>query len=200
MTKITTLKGIEMQAKANALHSSKSQEWGTPPDIIERYRRVMGGFDLDPSSSPAWNETVRATRILTKEDDALTKSWYASGEIIRVFCNPPGGLVSEFWERCALGIIEHEGMPSGIKELAWIGFSLEQLQQLQTFLFHPLSWRVWTCIPQKRVKYVGAGQQDEVNPTHASYLSYYGTNQEAFINEFRDLGRIIQSVDYADGF
>jgi len=151
----------------------------------------MGGFDLDPCSSPKWNETVKASRILTKEDDALTKSWYSSGETIRVFCNPPGGYVSEFWERCALGIMAYERDKYGIKELAWIGFSLEQLQQLQTFLFHPLSWKVLTCFPSKRIKYVGAG----IDPTHASYLSYYGPHGDWFYREFHELGQIVEVAD-----
>lgn len=68
-------------------HSSDSQEWYTPPDILgrllERYGRTE--FDLDPCS-PNANGPVPATMRYTKADDGLAQPWHGL-----VFCNPPYG-------------------------------------------------------------------------------------------------------------
>ena len=41
------------------------------------------------------NRTVKAMRYFTEQDDGLKRSWYYG----RVFLNPPGGLVDEFWKK-----------------------------------------------------------------------------------------------------
>ncbi len=50
----------------NALHSSESNDWGTPPEVIELLRQLWPeGTDLDPASSPEFNKTIGARRIFT---------------------------------------------------------------------------------------------------------------------------------------
>ena len=69
----------------------RTQEVYTPPAIIEGIRTILGGIDLDPASSVEANTVVKANRIYTIEDDALTQRWVAE----TVWCNPPfnnGGL------------------------------------------------------------------------------------------------------------
>lgn len=73
-----------------ALASSESNEWFTPKVYIERVRRVIGDIDLDPASTPAANLVVQAHRILTCEEDALSRDWNARS----VFLNPPYGTVN----------------------------------------------------------------------------------------------------------
>jgi hypothetical protein len=48
-------------------------EWQTPGPYIELARAVLGGIDLDPASSAAAQERVKATTIFTQQDDGLTQ-------------------------------------------------------------------------------------------------------------------------------
>ena len=61
------------------------REWFTPEFVIELARETTGGFTLDPASCEAANETVRADRFFTEQENGLLQDW--SGH--RVWLNPP---------------------------------------------------------------------------------------------------------------
>ena len=133
-------------ATLTALHSSASPEHGTPPEIVEAARTVLGGIDLDPASSAVFNEIVRADKLFTKEDDGLAQEW--SG---RVFLNPPSGdggkLVKRFWEK-----LNDEYYLGSVTSAIWIGFSIDQLQTLQNCSWYgPLVHAI--CVPRKRLQF-----------------------------------------------
>jgi ParB family chromosome partitioning protein len=78
----------------NALRAySGNNEYYTPPGVIVAVREVLGEIDLDPASCAMAQETVRATRYFTEEDDGLTKRWDG-----RLWMNPPysAGLIGKF--------------------------------------------------------------------------------------------------------
>src|SRR5258707_14839507 len=108
----------------NVQHSSRSDRWFTPVDIIERSRRVLGIIDLDPASEPAANERVKATTYYTEHNDGLYHTWSGS-----VFCNPPGGkkgkdsLTCLFWKQLMMCVIEGH-----IDHAIFLCFSVEALQ------------------------------------------------------------------------
>lgn len=67
--------------------TSKSHEWYTPANIVERVRAFYGGrIDLDPATCEVAQETVKATHHYTVEDDGLRQPWHGN-----VWCNPPYG-------------------------------------------------------------------------------------------------------------
>jgi phage N-6-adenine-methyltransferase len=59
-------------------------EWYTPIEWLDRARKVLGAFDLDPATSLVAQRTVKAKRFYTLDDDGLTKQWRG-----RVWMNPP---------------------------------------------------------------------------------------------------------------
>ncbi len=197
-----------------ARHTCDSPEWYTPSPFVEAAREVMGGIDLDPASHEQANLTVKADRFFTAEDDGLKRPWRA----LRIFINPPGGknadgkpLVPAFW-RHMMSEWAHGHFSAGI----WIGYSLEQLQTLQGVAhFSPLDFPI--CVTSKRIAFVENEAKkrarleeiDAVNilrkargeklrprnengasPSHSNYITYIGTNTEAFENVFSQFGKV----------
>ena len=137
------------KSKRNGLHSCKSFEHYTPDDYVEAARYVLGRIDLDPASCALANQTVRAGRYYSKEDDGLQQPWFGN-----VYLNPPGDrrgrLVKAFWRRAC----EHALFGGGA--VLWAGYSLGPLGRLHachpfddgTPCPGPLSWPVVIIGPQ----------------------------------------------------
>jgi DNA N-6-adenine-methyltransferase Dam len=75
-----------------------SDEWYTPRCFLERARSVMGTIDLDPFSSHAANQVVKAAYYFDPQTSALDRPWrsptqkrqYPAG--VNVWMNPPYGM------------------------------------------------------------------------------------------------------------
>jgi len=177
-----------------ARHTCDSPEWYTPAPFVEAARDVMGGIDLDPASHEEANRTVKATRFFTAEDDGLKQAW--SG---RVFLNPPGGLVADFWRKL---IAE---MPFILKAI-WIGYSLEQLQTLQQAGARQTPLDFPMCVTARRIafveneakraereaKLIAAGKKPNVksSPSHSNYITYIGEDADTFRRVFAQFGNV----------
>lgn len=182
-----------MTTEFAARHTCDSPEWYTPSPFVESARHLMGGIDLDPASHEEANRTVKATRYFTAKDNGLWQPW--SG---RVFLNPPGGLVNEFW--CKL-VLE-----AGVDQAVWIGYSLEQLQTLQLAGADctPLDWPL--CVTRKRIAFVeneakraarieklkalGKKPNAKSSPSHSNYIVYLGPRISEFVSIFSQFGQV----------
>ncbi len=194
----------------NAQHSAESAEHGTPSELVALATRTMGWIDLDPASTPEWNELVDAKRIFTKETNGLTSPWWYGapdpatlrverepcpnpGWKFRVFLNPPGSkdgsLVARFWQTLAL----HYAL-SYVSSAVWVGFSVEQLSRLQRVgaESHPLEHT--TLIPRERVPYRNTPTTVGEQPSHASYVTLLSDDPieiETFAALGSELGHIV---------
>ncbi len=159
-----------------AQHSKATARWGTPEDIVERARRVMGGIDLDPCSESKFQTTVKAVRyysLTERGEDGLLLPWNG-----RVFVNPPGGMIRSFWER---------GLSQPVEQLIWIGFSMEQLGQLADASAHPSDFSI--CFLRKRISFQRHDDY-EGTPSHANFVSGVNVDHATFVREFGPLGKI----------
>lgn len=60
-------------------------EYFTPKEIVDAARRVFGGtIDLDPASCALANETVKAEKFFSIDDDGLSQMWHGN-----IWLNPP---------------------------------------------------------------------------------------------------------------
>lgn len=172
----------------NIQHSSRTDMWYTPLEVITRAKRVLGPIDLDPASDEFGNARVGARYFITREMDGLLTPWVSG----TVFLNPPGGkqlnrsLMQLFWQR--LMAFRDSGE---LKHAIFMAFSLEAAQSTQRdgqggILRFPV------CVPAKRLAFdsrLGPGKA----PSHSNAIVYVPgriDQSETFKRVFSDLGYV----------
>lgn len=151
-------------------------EWYTPAVIIEAARAVLDTIDLDPASSPKANETVRAAKIFTAEDNGLSAEWKG-----RVWLNPPyaSGLIEKFAEK----IVEEYGkrnvtaavvLTDNATETKWFR-CLAEVADAIVFTDH-------------RINFLNGGTFAPGSPTRGQAFFYFGHDSEKFFEVFGQFG------------
>lgn len=174
----------------NIQHSSRTDLWYTPVDIIDKVKKVLGDIDLDPASDVIANRTINAKTIITEKEDALKVQW-SSGTI---FLNPPGGKIrnksktSLFWQR----LMKHRS-EGNFTHGIFLAFSLEALQNTQG-KGCPSIGEFILCIPKKRIAFCDPSGNPGKAPSHSNVIVYVpGSKDERgkFFEAFKDVGTII---------
>ena len=79
----------------NILHSSESNEWYTPPEVVDLVETIFGDcIHLDPASNLRANQIVKARRFFSKAQDGLNQDW---SQYQNIFNNPPYGRGTGKW-------------------------------------------------------------------------------------------------------
>lgn len=171
---------------------SGKTEYYTPDYILDAASATMGEhhsyvdgrrnrFDLDPASSYAANEHVRANRFFSERLNGLQHSWVADS----VWLNHPYKREhNREWIRKAVS--EHlKGNALQICMITWASTSEQWI--------HPL-FRYAMCFLNKRVKFI---DPDRVltGATKSSVVTYLGPRVDAFIEHFSPLGHIMFPYD-----
>ena len=155
-----------------------SNEWYSPRWVIEPAREVMQRIDLDPASCEQANETVRAVRFFTADEDGLAQPWAG-----RVWMNPPysGGNLGR-WVEKLLESFDSGEVPEAIILLpAYTETGMAQAA---------LSRCNAVCFPSRRVQFERPGLPTR-NPPAGSMLVYFGTHAERFRSVFADRGEVL---------
>ena len=185
----------------NALHSKVTPEWYTPVEYVDAARAVMGVIDLDPASCALANETVRASQFYDKARDGLLLRWVGA-----VFLNPPGGAVRGFWRH-----LLREWQCGNVSQAVWVGYSLEQIQTLQSDGPGPTTAASALCYCDHRIRFE-CSEEDRCrmqvaldaknalagrpltswknSPTHGNYFAYFGGDVEGFKTAFGRFGEV----------
>lgn len=154
-------------------------EWYTPDKHLELARSVLGGFDLDPASSPIANERVKASTIFTEADNGLDKPWAGN-----VWLNPPYAqpaiahfadkMVTE-WERGEVtGAIV---LTHNYTDTAWF----QKLARSATAI----------CFTRGRVRFVSPSGELAA-PTQGQAFFYFGHDVGLFAKSFADTGFVVE--------
>lgn len=175
----------------NIQHSQRTDEWGTPANIMQLVHNVLGRIDLDPASDTGFNKTVQAEHFFTKEHHALSRPWGVDHAVkgTTIFLNPPGGKTCNksnvvlFWQKLMDEVAEGR-----VKHAIFMGFSIECLQTTQQCTKSVAEFPI--CIPSKRIKF--SAKNGTYNaPSHSNVIAYVPGNvdeTERFISTFRSVG------------
>ncbi len=186
-----------MKQPMQLLTSSESNEWYTPPKLIELVRLVMGHIHLDPASTAIANQVVRADKFYTAEDDGLTKPWFGN-----VFCNPPYGGSVYKWLRKAID--EHfDGRVNHVMVLTKAAPGYNWWDEM----FHWM-WPGPVCLMEGRFAFYKPEWVDDNGVIHwpnkdnrakaASTMWYIGPSRRRFKEVFFQYGTIIRANVWLD--
>jgi hypothetical protein len=155
-----------------------TDEWWTPPAIIERASAVMEGVDLDPCAGGE-GAPAAAERRIEVGDDGLAQRWHG-----RVFMNPPYGAEVERWIDHLLEEYEAGRVTDAVVLLA---------ARTDTAWFRKLR-KFPRCFIAGRVRFGGAAAA----APFPSVVIYLGKDVRRFAKTFGDLGDVYEWVPAAE--
>jgi hypothetical protein len=175
-------------------HSSESNEWYTPKEIIELAREVLGKIDLDPASCAFANEVVQAENFFSQEQDGFSRDWFGN-----VWLNPPYGRAEDDhasnkgrWSKRLADQYRAGKVAQGI---------LLVNPDIGTNWFNQL-WPTGDdgaasalCFTEKRIKFYNAEGTAKSPPRGgAGAIAYFGPSPEIFAEKFKSIGVVILKV------
>lgn len=184
---ITHSTAVAIKNDHQRIHSSATNEWYTPANIIEAARQALGDIDLDPASCEAANVTVRADRYHTSDDDGLAQPWHG-----RVWLNPPYGKTGgesnqAIWSRRLIAEYEAGRTTAAILLVNAVPGN-EWFTPLKQY---PI------CFPNGRLRFVAADGSPGPAPTHGNALIYFGPDVARFRRAFSDIGQVLMPPEPA---
>lgn len=158
--------------------SSRSEEWYTPGDILDRVVLTLGRIDLDPCSNSRLRPVVPARHHFTRQDDGLSKQWFG-----RVFMNPPYGRDVKRWVAHLCG--EHRA--------GRVTAAIALLHARTDTAWFNLFSDYTLCFVRGRLKFAGQGAGNSA--PFPSVLAYLGPTPERFAHVFQPVGAIYRRAD-----
>lgn len=165
-----------------SMGSSKTDDWGTPPEVLDPIYEHMGGIALDPASN--LRSIVRCTKALTIVEDGLAHFWHeeVKGLDGLVYVNPPYGNKVKTWVKKAVAEA-NEGVEIVMLTAA----------RVDTKWFHEIFDSADAiCFWKGRLKFINLRTLERTDPAFfPSALAYWGDNVDRFYEAFDDKGHIM---------
>lgn len=152
-------------------------EWATPSKYIESSRLVMGSIDLDPASNDYAQETVKATKYYSSDEDGLAKKWGGN-----IFLNPPyaARLIDKFVDKL------HQDIDSINQFILLTNNNTDTNWFLTAAVISDL-----ICFTKGRINF-HKPEGEYSSPTNGQTFFYKGENTKGFISEFKKYGIIME--------
>ena len=162
--------------KAHVSHATGHKEWYTPERFTDAAREVMGEIDLDPASSAAANEIVKAVRFYTEGDDGLSQPWAG-----RVWMNPPYAqpFITQFCQRVAAFYRSGE-----VSEAVVLVNNASETRFFQALDSEADA----VCFPKGRIKF-WYPDKPSFTPLQGQAIFYLGPHSDRYREVFGQFGR-----------
>jgi hypothetical protein len=147
-------------------------EWFTPQEYIALARQVLGEIDLDPASHPLAQQTIRAAKFFTRENDGLKQKWAG-----RVWLNPP--FAREIIPLFMAKLIASDEVTAAIA-LTHNYSDTDWFQQTATRC-------AAVCFTRRRINFVN-NSGEIANPTQGQTFFYFGNDPQHFRSVFSAVG------------
>lgn len=158
------------------------EEWYTPEQYIEAARKILEQIDLDPATSEIAQQTVRAEKYFTVEEDGLSQEW--SGNI---WLNPPysRGLLDKFVGKLLVSTFKAAiVLTDSSTETGWFSRLAARAQVI--------------CFSNKRIKFLRPdGSEGNGSPTRGSAFFYFGNEADKFREVFQQFGWFAKFIPVA---
>lgn len=167
------------EKKVRGTQGTGDNEWYTPQEHVERARRVMGAFDVDPASNPIAQEKIGAGQFFTEETNGLAQEWNG-----RIWLNPPyaqpliGQFMSKLCEEYEAGrCTEAVALTHNYTDTRWFQDTARAASAI--------------CFTRGRIKFYSPSG-DIAAPTQGQAFFYFGPNVGAFAAEFSEVGFVVE--------
>ena len=166
-----------IDSNTHVTNNSGENEWYTPLQFIEAAHQALDGIDLDPASSTAANEVVKAARYYSIDDDGLTQPWHGT-----VWMNPPygGPLIGKFIDKLVTEYVAGRTTQAIVlvnngTETSWF----------QTLAEHSTAF----CFPAGRIRF-WYPNRPSLSPLQGQVFTYLGPDPHNFIEAFAPFGTV----------
>ena len=148
-------------------------EWYTPNLILEIARATLGRIDLDPASSHAAQERVKAGRYFDCGDDGLAHQWHG-----RVWLNPPyaRGLIDRFAHK-----LVEEVYAGHVSAALWLSNNATDTG----WFAEVASVAAAMFFPTGRIRFLTATAGEQRTPLQGQVLVYIGPDVVTFAKATR---------------
>ena len=169
------------------LTRSGSNEWYTPPDIIEAARRTMGSIALDPASNEHAQTWIQAAQFYTQAEDGFAKDWVAP----TLWLNPPYGqknLQAKNYGACAWlqKAIDHYRAKDIAQAVLLCRGDSRAARELH---------RVTISLIADRIPFINPETPDRSNPVPGTRIFYLGPNWSTFGQQYAPFGVVVAPWD-----
>lgn len=163
----TTINAEYKKLTVHVGHNSGENEWYSPARFIDAALETMGSIDCDPASSEIANQTVKAGKFFTKDNDGLKQEWCGN-----VWMNPPYAqpLMGQFAEAVTSKFESGEirqacVLVNNATETEWFSRMASKASAI--------------CFPSSRVKFLDQNGKPGA-PLQGQAVLYFGKNRKQF--------------------
>ncbi|BDA71672.1 hypothetical protein CAL7716_058380 [Calothrix sp. PCC 7716] len=155
----------------NQTINKSSDNWYTPPHIVDLVVQVLGDIDLDPCAEVG--KKIPAREHYTVNEDGLSQKWHG-----HLFLNPPyscpGKWIAKLTEEIAIGrVTEAIALVPGATDTNWLS---------------PVLKTQPVCFWKGRIKFLDTNYEPKLPARQSHVLIYWGSNSARFFEVFSKFG------------